>query len=169
MLGKQHLFFGIATASALTISHIGGDYTGLQSPAILIAGTAIGSLAPDIDVPTSIMGKMVLPVSFIINKIFGHRTITHDPIIWIPLSVFLTIKYPVLFGFFFGYLGHLFLDSFTAGGIPVCFLLNKKPFHLLPYRMKFNSNSNMARLMTIILSFVIILVIKMLSDIIPIC
>jgi len=48
---------------------------------ISIAGlaiTAIGSLLPDIDTPTSSVGRPLFPLASWINRKVGHRTVTHS-------------------------------------------------------------------------------------------
>lgn len=159
MSGKQHFIYGISTATALSLSVFGNGLPYFNSPTILIVGAAIGSLMPDIDTPKSIVGQLTVPVSFILNRLIGHRTYTHDPAIWIPLAIVLTRMYPLMFGFFIGYLGHIFLDGLTEEGIPVFYFFNKKLFHLIPKGLRFKSNSMVVRIVTTAMSVLTILVI----------
>lgn len=143
MLGKQHLIYGITTATAVALFVY-------PHPVSLIAGAAIGSVFPDIDTPNSGIGRQLPILSNLINKAIGHRTYVHDPALWIPLGIALSIQYPWLWGFFSGIWSHLFLDSLTAGGIPVCYFFHKKRFHLLPHWLKFNSSDFAAEIVTAI-------------------
>ena len=159
MTGKQHLLFGLSTAAAFTLAGYEKDILILDSIPIFIEGVFLGSLIPDIDNPKSILGNLFYPISFLINKLIGHRTYTHDPILWIPLAIVLTIKYPLLFGFFWGYIGHIFLDSLTTKGIPVAYFFHKKSFKLPKY-LSCNSNSKAAMIVTIVMSLFVISIIR---------
>jgi membrane-bound metal-dependent hydrolase YbcI (DUF457 family) len=44
----------------------------------VVAGLSIGALLPDVDTTASGLGKFVKPVSSLIERKFGHRTITHS-------------------------------------------------------------------------------------------
>lgn len=69
----------------------------------------LGSVLPDIDSPTSVLGRYVhLPIE--------HRTWTHTAYALIPL-VGLSILFRPCIWLFLGYFGHLFWDSFSRGGI----------------------------------------------------
>ena len=52
----------------------------LESPINVegLAITAAGSLLPDIDTPTSSIGRPFFPLSRWINQKIGHRTVTHS-------------------------------------------------------------------------------------------
>ena len=43
-----------------------------------LAVTAVGSLLPDIDTPTSSIGRPFFPLARWINQNMGHRTVTHS-------------------------------------------------------------------------------------------
>ena len=75
-------------------NHIVGGYvfTGLVSSLlgwniftdpVLLGVTFLGSLMPDIDHPRSLLGRSFFPISKVINRRFGHRTITHLSLIHI--------------------------------------------------------------------------------------
>lgn len=148
MRGNQHLAFGIVTSIATmavaqnTGAEIDPDYF------VLLAG--LGSLLPDIDTPTSTLGKIIVlqPISIFLNKTIGHRTLTHDLLLTTILAVLTTARFPILIGLWFGYFGHLFLDGMTTAGIP----LLKKRVHFLPQKIKVYSGSNMATVVTILMS-----------------
>ena len=43
-----------------------------------VATAAFGSLLPDIDLPTSAVGRPLFPIARVINEQLGHRTLTHS-------------------------------------------------------------------------------------------
>lgn len=106
MTGKTHLAVGLLVAVSLP---------GV-APAEAIC-TAVGSLLPDIDSPTSTLGRMI-PV---LPHLIGHRTWPHT--IWFLAGL----------GFFFPWLGlriltHLILDAPTKDGLT--------PLWPIPWKIK---------------------------------
>jgi membrane-bound metal-dependent hydrolase YbcI (DUF457 family) len=89
-------------------------------------GGILGGIFPDIDNPSSHMGKLSVPVSTVIgaiNKKVGkvganHRGILHDPIVYLIGMILSYIFIPSLIGFFIGCLSHIFLDMFNPRGVP---------------------------------------------------
>lgn len=166
MLGKNHLAFGITSALAASVilnnAGIELDYT---TVGIITASSAFGSLLPDIDDPNSLIGRIFVHIASFINKVFGHRTITHDLMIFLPLFIAslitsLFVKDTIFFGIMFGYMGHLFLDSLTEQGICFNYFGHRKALrtgwgqfgvgyiHLLPEKLRFKSSSFMAKVVT---------------------
>lgn len=96
--------------------------------------TVFACILPDIDHTKSLIGKLFFPLSKYLSVRFGHRTITHSLIVFLPL-VFLvhflekfylnTSEYYLIF--LFGYLSHLILDMITIQGIPLFYPFNKNP------------------------------------------
>lgn len=96
---------------------------------IITLGSYIGSIIPDIDSPSSVVGKHFKVLSKPINFLYGHRGVTHYPFTWIVSAYLLYIAYwlvPVevrggLFKFFLGvFVGiasHLFIDCFNSAGV----------------------------------------------------
>lgn len=156
MMGKQHLTFGLATGviTIFTLKELG--FTEVWNNSFcLLTFTGLGSLLPDIDYPYTTLGKKVKPISNLLYKTIGHRTYTHDLFLMIIIMALSIYKYNNIFMYFLwlGILGHLFLDSLTAKGIPFLYLFNKKNIHLTPYRFRFNSNSFRAKIITIFFCF----------------
>ena len=132
MNGKTHLLCGIA---------IGADIGFMLIPGLdcftFAAGTALGSILPDIDTPDSLIGHALPMISRPINKIFGHRTITHAPITVAALFLLNTILHTILpypsglngftMGLIFGILLHLLQDLLTYKGIPLLYPFVRKP------------------------------------------
>ena len=87
------------------------------------------TLLPDIDEDQSTLGRRIKPISFLIEKILGHRGIFHSFIV--PALIFV--------GFYFlgipiygiaaalGYMSHLTMDAITSCGI--------HPFWPFPFRI----------------------------------
>lgn len=168
MLGKYHLAFGITSSlAALTLAHTAGISVGDTEKVIFISCAALGSLLPDIDSPDSTLGKIVPFISSFIYKTVGHRVLFHDALVFIPLLILsIFVKNPIFLGIMFGYVGHLFLDSFTKSGICFNYFGNRKAikngwgelgvgrFYILPEILRFKGNSFIAKAFTVILCFV---------------
>lgn len=77
--------------------------------AISVGLFLLGTLLPDIDSKTSMLGRLVhIPV--------GHRTWTHT--IWVCALLFLPCIWQKIFiWLFLGYVLHLFWDSFSKAGV----------------------------------------------------
>ncbi|AMN30926.1 hypothetical protein BFS06_11995 [Clostridium perfringens] len=102
---------------------------------ILISGAYVGSLIPDLDHPKSYLGKKFKTLSNTLNKLFGHRGLTHTPIMYFIfsailylISVFIHGNTQIIYtqfaiGLSLGYLSHLFMDSLTKAGIPLLYPL----------------------------------------------
>lgn len=92
------------------------------------------SLLPDIDHTKSLIGKLFYPISRLISRKYGHRTITHSLFFYFSVVFFLfSCSY---FGFFssdlsviasFALLSHFILDMVTLQGIPLFFPWVKNP------------------------------------------
>ncbi len=68
MTAKNHFLFSVSAAS-LTL--------GTLDPFVLLIAGAM-SLLPDIDSSKSVYGKMLFPLSRLIERHFPHRTFTHS-------------------------------------------------------------------------------------------
>lgn len=82
----------------------------------------ISSVLPDIDRDDTFIGRRVKPLSWLINKVFGHRGALHSPLFMI--LVYLGIKHYtyeniISIAFLIGYSSHLIVDMFTPRGIPL--------------------------------------------------
>jgi inner membrane protein len=92
------------------------------TPAVALFAV-LGALLPDVDTPTSLIGKLCLPLARLLERRFGHRTVTHSllglalfagPVA--PL-VLITPQWPLAFGL--GYLSHLLIDCANKSGTPL--------------------------------------------------
>lgn len=114
MLDKTHIVNSLAIASIPLVYNMKFDI----DYALFLFFIALGSILPDIDEPNSFIGKRLQFLSYPINIFFGHRTITHNILIFIALSIFLYIQnYIFLFAISIGILLHIFQDSITYQGI----------------------------------------------------
>lgn len=134
MRGKQHAALGVLVGTACGIM-------AFQTPAeqaAFAAACSVGSLFSDIDLPTSAAGRVLKPVSVLLNRLFGHRGFIHSFLcafllgagLYLALMEFLpSFAAPVADGFFAGFLIHLLQDSCTPNGIRWLWPL-KHSFHV---------------------------------------
>ena len=104
----------------------------------------LGSLLPDIDHDRSFIGRIFFPISYPLNKKFGHRNITHSLLIWFPLLI-LGIKFKICFWLAVGGLSHLFLDMWNLTGVGIFKPLTDKIFVMAnkKFRIKVGSRSEL--------------------------
>lgn len=149
MRGKEHLAFGIATSMTVALAAYDPSSAYFAHPLLFTAMGALGSVIPDIDHPDSLISQKLQLISNIITLFVNHRTYTHDIALVLPLAIYLTMQCPLVFaGFFFGYLGHLFLDLLTVQGLPFLYLFNKKNIHITPKWARFKASSGVAVFVT---------------------
>jgi inner membrane protein len=111
LTAKNHFLFGVSVVS-LTL--------GTLDPFILLIAGGM-SLLPDIDSSKSVYGKILFPISRLIEKYFPHRTFTHSFFFTAILAIGLiplafegkNFYFAALIGFFCGW----FLDVFTKSGV----------------------------------------------------
>jgi inner membrane protein len=119
MTAPTHITFGalcyFVTAAAL------------QWPVTMgtVATAALGSLLPDIDLPTSAIGRPLFPISRAINEQLGHRTLTHSLLGVLLISVMLLPLFllaPLIFwALVIGYVSHLLIDTENKAGIELLY------------------------------------------------
>lgn len=111
MLFRTHLAFGILLGLF--------TYNYFNEGRILYFFIVVGaSIIVDVDSCKSFIGRKIKIISWMIENIFGHRTIFHSlviPISVLVLSSFYDIKLGI--AFLTGYIGHLFLDMLSVEGI----------------------------------------------------
>ena len=111
MTAKNHFLFSVSVVS-LTLATL--------DPFILLIAGAM-SLLPDIDSSKSVVGKVLFPISRLIERYFPHRTFTHSFFFTAILAIGLIplafegkeFYFSALIGFFCGW----FLDVFTKSGV----------------------------------------------------
>jgi len=124
MLGRTHFLFGLVLGFFVV------NFFALPFNAVVFV--VLGSLFPDLDHPGSLISGfnfVFKDVSKVIRKVIGHRTYLHTleaGFLSTGLLAFVLnwfgFKWLVLSALFFmGFVGHLFLDSFTRSGVPLTF------------------------------------------------
>lgn len=103
MTGKTHLTLGILTAMLTT------DDT------LQFCCLCIGSILPDIDHPTSMLGKKVPFVA----KLFSHRGFTHS-------LLFSTLMAVIDIWICYGTIVHIVADMLTKQGVALLYPIEKK-------------------------------------------
>lgn len=87
------------------------------------ASLAVGSLLPDIDTTHSGLGKFVKPISGVIERKLGHRTLTHSLLGLVTLALvsswLLLVHPPVYPWLLVGYASHVVLDTANVVGVPL--------------------------------------------------
>ncbi|MGL5066269.1 MAG: metal-dependent hydrolase [Sarcina sp.] len=95
MLGTTHRFGGIAFGALTPVIIEKVLHIPIHSPIAFagaaMAGGAIGSLIPDIDSPSSTLGRRIKPISKFIAETMGHRGGTHSLIAVIIFGVLTTL------------------------------------------------------------------------------
>ncbi len=95
---------------------------------LLMAGGMVGALLPDIDHPSSWLGRRLTLVSRPIAWLFGHRGVTHSllGLSGVCYAAFSTLTHPELglwlpwlFGLCVGYASHIVGDWLTPAGVPL--------------------------------------------------
>lgn len=114
MLLRTHIAFGFL------IGLLSLKYLNAPSIYLFLLMVCFASVLPDIDSSDSRIGKKIKPLSWFIEKTFGHRNLLHSIF---PLAVMFWIFFYFLrwnvagIAFLLGYSSHLFLDTFTYMGV----------------------------------------------------
>src|SRR5699024_2020771 len=102
---STHFLSGVVAGYAVS----GGDWRGA-----VVGG--IAGVVPDLDEHKSRFGKVFFPISFIINKIFGHRTLTHSLLFAVGIGFILSMFFDsyIWQSATFGILAHIAGDMLTG-------------------------------------------------------
>jgi len=100
-----HLLSGLVAGYTIT----GGDWRGA------VVGGAAGVI-PDLDEHKSKFGKIFFPISFVVNKTFGHRTLTHSLLFAIGVGIILMLFFEswIWLSAIAGILAHIVGDMLTG-------------------------------------------------------
>lgn len=130
-MGRSHVLIGLAATGAAIAN-------GLEplTPAVLIAAAA-GSLAPDVDTPYSLAGRLLPFISWPLYGIVGHRTATHSVVglgLAGVLAAVLEDIAPLFSGisFLVGYVLHVAADLITQEGVAVLYPFKKRRTRFWP-------------------------------------
>lgn len=119
--GKSHIIIGTTLGLSL--------FQRLEVPSLEVGvpffvGIYIGSLLPDVDCKSSIMGK-ALPI-WMITK---HRGLTHS-LLFLLLPFLVSRIFPnayyLSYGLYYGIASHIFFDLLTPAGCQILFPIQKK-------------------------------------------
>ena len=122
----------------MTVTHLlfGGLATGLilqtPQPEILLLG-AIASLLPDIDISTSPIGRLLFPISRILERKLSHRGATHSVVASSVIAIasystalFFKLDLNYVHALNIGYFAGWFLDCFTKSGVQMFYPLPQR-------------------------------------------
>jgi len=117
MRAPTHAAFG------LVFVILTGTVLGLVLTPATAAFAIVGALLPDIDTPTSLIGRLARPLSRWLERRFGHRTITHSLLggaaVTLPLTPLALVSPHGPLAFALGYLSHLLIDAGNKSGTPL--------------------------------------------------
>lgn len=126
MKGTTHLGAGAVCGIAIA------TYAALPPEQAIVATSCamVASVLPDVDSATSIIGRVFLPVSWLTNQLFGHRTVFHALLPWSLIQGIAWLAMPqypwYLLALGAGVLSHLILDIFNPTGIPLLWPIKVK-------------------------------------------
>lgn len=124
MTGKTHLLIGVAASLAFM------NYRPIPPETGLLIGILVGSLAPDIDHPSSLITNWIPPLK-IFSYFFEHRGIFHAailPVLMAAAAAYLFpthVAAPYVSGLAMGWALHLAADALTIRGIPALWPITK--------------------------------------------
>lgn len=137
MKGSTHLLGGAAAAFGLAAAaSTAAPLPGLSVPQVVASITLcmLGSLLPDVDLPTSTLGRRLKPVSVPLNKLLGHRGFCHSLLfLCLPLILARSLAPSFLWAAMSlsaGIASHLILDVFNHAGEALLWPWNKR-FHII--------------------------------------
>lgn len=116
MMNYNHALLGVAATSI---------FLGSADPVVL-GISAIASQLPDLDTSTSVLGRILLPISQWLEKNYPHRSITHSflatgaiALLTLPIALLGTKLWQALvLGYFCGWFGDVFTKSGVAAFYP---------------------------------------------------
>lgn len=151
MTAPTHITFGILSYFVTAAAMQWPVTTGA------VATAAFGSLLPDIDLPTSAVGRPLFPIARVINEQLGHRTLTHS-IVGILLLVLILLPLfllaPLIFwALLIGYFSHLLIDTENKAGIELLYPSQLRAWFFRDERYRITVGS---REETILLAFLLV-------------
>ena len=113
-----------------------------------IAACALFSILPDIDTTKSAIGKIFYPISWLLYRKAGHRTITHSLLflLFIWAASFALFKFGIIPNTnlvkiaVFATIGHFVFDMVTYSGVPLLYPFFKNPC-VMPGNVNFRFKS----------------------------
>jgi len=134
-MAYTHALFALALIIMPTV-YLSGAPVG---PFIIIIVIA-ASLLPDIDHPSSMMGRAIKPVSLIIHETVGHRSLTHSIAAIAGFTIVVStivfkydLKIIYIYACVLGYSSHILADMLNPTGVELLYP-NKKRYSILHKR-----------------------------------
>jgi membrane-bound metal-dependent hydrolase YbcI (DUF457 family) len=119
MRAPTHATFGFVFTIAA------GTVLGLALTPAVAACVLLGALLPDIDTPTSWIGRCCRPLAGWLERRVGHRTLTHSllglALVTLPALSLAWIDPHWPLAFVLGYLSHLLVDAANPPGVPLLY------------------------------------------------
>lgn len=117
MLWKTHVAGGLLAGALVLPYCAAGD---ISSQALFIGCAGVSALLNDIDSPQSKFGRLLWPVSKMLQLTAGHRGVLHSLVASVLLYSFLQALLPAYATpITIGYLSHILLDLFNPAGVPL--------------------------------------------------
>lgn len=113
MMFYNHLIGGVVFSG--TFSAISGQNIFESKTALAVA--VVASLAPDIDNPSSPIGRILRPISRYIHSNYGHRSVTHSLVFLIVSTLIFAIFSSYWIVWFWAYFSHCIFDMLTLQGV----------------------------------------------------
>ena len=117
-------------------------------PVEALAAAVFASLLPDLDHPKSMAGRILLPVSLLLNATVGHRTLTHSlagfsmvTIFAYLITVSLGLPAAAYIAFIVGYASHILADLLNDAGVALMYPFEKRRYSILPRRWGIRTES----------------------------
>jgi len=104
-------------------------YLNVPNVYVFLIIACLASLMPDMDKEESKVGKRVKPLSWVLEKLFGHRNLFHSifPLLAILALFFYVLGWNVAgAAMLIGYASHLLIDSLNFAGIAPFYPLSTK-------------------------------------------
>ena len=114
MMFRTHIAFSVLIGLASL------EFFNIENHFLYFAFVILSSMVADIDIPNSKLGSKIKPISWLIEKLLGHRGILHSfyPIIFFYILFFYIVNLPLVgLAVIIGYSSHVFLDLFNKKGI----------------------------------------------------
>jgi inner membrane protein len=119
MRAPTHATFGLVFTIAT------GTVLGVALTPAVAASVLLGALVPDIDTPTSPIGRLCPPLAGWLERRVGHRTLTHSflglILATLPVLPLAWVDWHWPLAFMLGYLSHLLVDAANPPGVPLLY------------------------------------------------
>jgi inner membrane protein len=119
MRAPTHATFGLVFTIAT------GTVLGVALTPAVAALVLLGALLPDIDTPTSLIGRCCRTLAGWLERRVGHRTLTHSllglALATLPALPLALVDWRWPLAFALGYLSHLLVDAANPPGVPLLY------------------------------------------------